>query len=124
MVAKKSLVFAPKFNYFSLFNGVIDCCIYLTFNHLCRLLTNPRFNRKIDSMFARHISSHILKYAEQYPVVALVGPRQSGKTTLVKTLFSTYKYLSLENLTIRKNAVEDPEGFLATHGPYLILDEV
>ena len=74
-------------------------------------------------MFKRHLTPHILKYAKQYPIIALVGPRQSGKTTLVKALFPTYKYLSLENLALRKNAAEDPDGFLATHGPYLILDE-
>ncbi len=75
-------------------------------------------------MFKRHLAGPILKYAKQYPIVALVGPRQSGKTTLVKALFPTYKYLSLENLTMRKNAADDPNGFLATHGPFLILDEV
>jgi hypothetical protein len=75
-------------------------------------------------MIPRHLSTHILKYSKQYPIVALVGPRQSGKTTLVKALFPNYKYVSLENLSLRKNASEDPAGFLATHGPYLILDEV
>jgi len=75
-------------------------------------------------MIPRHLSKHLLKYSKQYPVIALVGPRQSGKTTLVKKLFPNYKYLSLENLSLRKNASEDPEGFLATHGPFLILDEV
>ncbi len=51
-------------------------------------------------------------------------PRQSGKTTLVKSLFPSYKYLSLENLTYRNSASEDPQGFLETHGPFLILDEI
>ncbi len=74
-------------------------------------------------MYKRHLAPHILKYAKQYPIVALVGPRQSGKTTLAKALFPKYKYLSLENLNLRKNASEDPEGFLATHGSFLILDE-
>lgn len=64
-------------------------------------------------MFARHLTPHILKYAKQYPIVALVGPRQSGKTTLAKALFPTYKYLSLENLNLRKSTSDDPEGFLA-----------
>jgi len=74
-------------------------------------------------MIPRHLAPHILKYAKQYPVVAVVGPRQSGKTTLVKSLFPNYKYLSLENLSLRKSAAEDPEGFLETHGSFLILDE-
>ena len=75
-------------------------------------------------MIPRHLSSKILKYAKEYPIVAVVGPRQSGKTTLVKALFHSYKYLSLENLSLRKSATEDPIGFLATHGSFLILDEV
>ena len=75
-------------------------------------------------MITRHLSDSILRYAKQYPIIALVGPRQSGKTTLVQTLFPSYKYLSLENLNLRRNASEDPEGFLETHGRFLILDEV
>lgn len=75
-------------------------------------------------MIKRHLAPYILKYAKQYPIVALVGPRQSGKTTLVKALFPNHKYLSLENLNLRKNAASDPAGFLATHGSFLILDEI
>ena len=75
-------------------------------------------------MFKRHLAKHILRYAKQYPILALVGPRQSGKTTLAKTLFPHYKYLSLENLTLRRHASDDPEGFLATQGSFVILDEV
>ena len=75
-------------------------------------------------MIKRHLSDIILRYAKQYPILALIGPRQSGKTTLVQMLFPSYKYLSLENLNLRKNASEDPEGFLETHGNFLILDEV
>lgn len=75
-------------------------------------------------MIPRHIASHIVKYSKEYPILALVGPRQSGKTTLAKALFPTYKYLSLENLDLRQYASEDPRGFLNDHGSYLILDEV
>jgi uncharacterized protein len=75
-------------------------------------------------MIPRHISSHILKYSKQYPIVALVGPRQSGKTTLAKTLFPKYKYFSLENLDLRQYASTDPRGFLNEQGPFIILDEV
>ena len=74
-------------------------------------------------MYQRHLAKHILKYAKQYPVLALVGPRQSGKTTLAKMLFPEYKYLSLENIALRQRASQDPEGFLNDHGMYIILDE-
>lgn len=75
-------------------------------------------------MIHRHISKFILKYAKEYPLIALVGPRQSGKTTLSKALFPHYKYLSLENLDIRQHAQDDPRGFLVDHGSFVILDEV
>ncbi len=75
-------------------------------------------------MIPRHLSSYILKYAKQYPIVALVGPRQSGKTTLTQALFPNHRYISLENLDYRQYAAEDPRGFLNEHGPNVILDEV
>ncbi len=75
-------------------------------------------------MIPRHISSKIRKYAKQYPILALVGPRQSGKTTLAKALFPKHKYLSLENLDLRQHASTDPRGFLNDNGPFVILDEV
>lgn len=75
-------------------------------------------------MIPRHISKQILKFSKQYPIVALVGPRQSGKTTLARALFADYKYVSLENLDLRHYAFTDPRGFLAEFGPYVILDEV
>jgi predicted AAA+ superfamily ATPase len=75
-------------------------------------------------MIPRHIASYILKYAEQYPLVALVGPRQSGKTTLAQALFPSYKYISLENLDFREQAAQDPRGFLQDYGKHVILDEV
>lgn len=75
-------------------------------------------------MIRRHLTPYILKYAKEYPIVALVGPRQSGKTTLVKSLFPNYRYLSLENLDYRHHASTDPRGFLNDNGSFLILDEV
>lgn len=87
-------------------------------------LTILRLNLKIVNMIPRHLSKHILKYSKQYPIVALVGPRQSGKTTLAKALFPDHTYLSLENLDLRLQATNDPRGFLKNYGHRLILDEV
>lgn len=75
-------------------------------------------------MIPRTIEPHVRKFSREYPVVAVVGPRQSGKTTLVRHLFADYQYLSMENLDIRHMAEDDPRGFLDDHGQYLILDEI
>ncbi len=75
-------------------------------------------------MIPRHLTKSILKYSKEYPILALVGPRQSGKTTLAKALFPSYTYISLENLDLRQRAAEDPRGFFQDFGQYLILDEV
>lgn len=87
------------------------------------MLTDLRLDLNIVCMIPRHLSTHILKYSKQYPIVALVGPRQSGKTTLAKALFPTYRYISLENLDFRNQAATDPRRFLSDHGPYVIIDE-
>lgn len=63
-------------------------------------------------MIKRTVAQKVLDYARQYPVVTITGPRQSGKTTICKELFKTLSYYSLENLTIRQYAQDDPKGFL------------
>ncbi|MBM3611109.1 MAG: ATP-binding protein [Alphaproteobacteria bacterium] len=72
----------------------------------------------------RTIQAEILKAAQSYPVVTIIGPRQSGKTTLVKTLFPEKPYISLEDPDIRLFATEDPRKFLETYPEGAILDEV
>ena len=62
--------------------------------------------------------------AGEYPVIAIVGPRQSGKTTLAKALFPGKPYQSLENPSTRLRAESDPEGFLAGFPDGAVLDEV
>ncbi|MCY4282155.1 MAG: ATP-binding protein [Gammaproteobacteria bacterium] len=74
-------------------------------------------------MFPRHISKALRLAAAQNPVVTLTGPRQSGKTTLVRALFPEYSYFSLEAPDVRSRAIEDPRGFLSG-GSKIILDEV
>ncbi len=75
-------------------------------------------------MIRRNLETSIRIYSSQYPVVAIVGPRQSGKTTLARYMFPDHKYLSLENLDIRHMAQDDPRGFLDDYGKNLILDEI
>lgn len=66
----------------------------------------------------------ILSYRYQYPIIALTGPRQSGKTTLLKEMFSDYRYVNLENPDTRNFAETDPQSFLNQYGKYVIFDEV
>ena len=75
-------------------------------------------------MIQRILSHKLKKAATQYPVVTLTGPRQSGKTTLVKILFPDYTYVSLENPDTRMFALDDPNGFLRQFSRGVILDEV
>jgi len=61
---------------------------------------------------------------QRYPIVALTGPRQSGKTTLLKGMFPDFRYVSLENPDNRAFAENDPNGFLQLYDQKVILDEV
>ena len=62
-------------------------------------------------------------YKTKYPILVVTGPRQSGKTTFLKTQFSDYEYVNLENLDTRKFATDDPNGFLKQYDKYVIFDE-
>ncbi|MBW2738893.1 MAG: AAA family ATPase [Deltaproteobacteria bacterium] len=75
-------------------------------------------------MIKRALEKKLKKAATQYPVVILTGPRQSGKTTLVRAVFKNYDYVSLEDPEFRSFALEDPRGFLQQFRKNVILDEV
>lgn len=75
-------------------------------------------------MITRDIAPLLLKSAAHYPVVTVTGPRQSGKTTLCRSLFPDKPYVSLEAPDIRRFATEDPRGFLAGLSQGAILDEI
>jgi len=60
----------------------------------------------------RDLTSTLIKYSSQFPVVAVTGPRQSGKTTLVKEIFPTHKYFSLEDPDTLEMVRSDPRDFL------------
>lgn len=74
-------------------------------------------------MIHRELTNAILGLKDKYPVLALTGPRQSGKTTLLKTLFKGYQYVSLENPDNRNFAETDPNGFLKKYASEVIIDE-
>lgn len=75
-------------------------------------------------MFDRHAAGRLHRLALGFPVIALTGPRQSGKTTLARTAFPGYAYLSLEDPDARERVLADPRGFLHSHRQGLIVDEV
>lgn len=75
-------------------------------------------------MIKRDIAKQILKYAKQYPVITITGPRQSGKTTLCKYLFPDKPYISLENIENRSLSKEDPKAFLKRFPDGAIFDEI
>jgi predicted AAA+ superfamily ATPase len=72
----------------------------------------------------REIATELTDMAKHYPIVTLLGPRQSGKTTLVKKHFPEKAYVSLENLDERDFAQSDPRGFLNRFPNGAILDEI
>ena len=74
-------------------------------------------------MIQRTLATYLERDASYYPVLTLTGPRQSGKTTLVKKVFPDYAYVSLEETDHRVMAKEDPRGFLSRFGDRLIIDE-
>jgi len=75
-------------------------------------------------MITRKIKSELTQCAAEYPAVTILGPRQSGKTTLAKMTFPGHSYLSLEDPDVRKQATEDPRGLLESVERGAILDEV
>lgn len=75
-------------------------------------------------MIKRTLEPVLKAAARRYPVVTLTGPRQSGKTTLVRERFSKHAYVSLENPDDRAYALEDPRGFLGQFEGGVVLDEV
>lgn len=75
-------------------------------------------------MINRGLAKAINELMLVYPVIALTGPRQSGKTTLLKSMFKDYRYVSLENPDNRLFAEQDPNGFLELYNQKVIFDEV
>lgn len=75
-------------------------------------------------MIPRHALSTALRLARGFPVLAITGPRQSGKTTLAQAAFGEHPYVSLEDPAQRDFALIDPRGFLARYPQGAVLDEV
>lgn len=74
--------------------------------------------------YKRDISDKINRLASHFPVVVITGARQVGKTTLLRSLFPRYNYISLDLPSIAELAENDPQAFLQRHPAPLIVDEV
>ncbi len=75
-------------------------------------------------MIERTLTAKIVALAQRFQVITLTGPRQAGKTTLVRAAFPGLPYASLEEPDVRQLALTDPRGFLSNHPAGAILDEV
>lgn len=74
-------------------------------------------------MIPRTLSEQLMPMLSWFPVVSVTGPRQSGKSTLVRTMLPDYEYVNLEDETTHRSALDDPVGFIRSHDDHLIIDE-
>lgn len=75
-------------------------------------------------MITRSLESKLKQLVKKMPAIAVIGPRQSGKTTLVRKVFPHKPYVSLEDIDVREFAETDPRGFLAQYQAGAIFDEI
>ena len=75
-------------------------------------------------MIQRKIQTELAQLAQEYKVVTITGPRQSGKTTLAKMQFPDYDYVNLEDPEMRLLAERDAKEFLFRHPAPIIIDEI
>jgi len=75
-------------------------------------------------MIQRNISHEARILFTEYPIVSILGPRQSGKTTLSKMLFPGFDYISFEDIDNKEFALTDPRGFLTKYSHCVIFDEI
>src|ERR1039458_9054841 len=75
-------------------------------------------------MIKRAVEEAVKHLATSFRAITITGPRQSGKTTLARSLFPHYAYVSLEDIDMRQFAQDDPRGFLQQYSGPVIVDEV
>ena len=75
-------------------------------------------------MYKRILASKITESLQTYKIVTLLGPRQSGKTTLSKMVGENFDYYNMEDLSFRSRLIQDPKGFFSSIKKDVIIDEV
>lgn len=75
-------------------------------------------------MIKRDLSTKISQLVRKFPVITVTGPRQSGKSTLLRNQFPDYTYISLEDPDSREFALNDPRGFIRQFPSHAIFDEI
>jgi len=75
-------------------------------------------------MIDRKLEKELSTLKKEFPIIAILGPRQSGKTTISQKVFKHYTYVSLEDFDIREFASNDPRGFLNKYSENVIFDEI
>lgn len=75
------------------------------------------------TLIVRKLAEHIKVASEYYPVISLAGPRQAGKSTLLRQVFSDYRYLSMEDPDTYAFAMTDTRGFFQQYNEGVIIDE-
>ena len=74
--------------------------------------------------WVRKINEKIVVYQKNFRAIAIMGVRQSGKTTICKTIFEDYQYFNFENITTQKFAIDEPQDFLSNNTNGAIYDEI
>lgn len=99
--------------------------LFLLMKIMCKFAVSLQICTNMKTKFIeREITPAIKEATEYFPVITITGPRQSGKTTLIKHMFDGLPYYSLENPDIRSFAANDPIAFLSQDARGMILDEV
>lgn len=79
---------------------------------------------KMNHYINRKVEGIILEASQYFPVIIVTGPRQSGKSTLIKHLFPDYIHYTLEDYDVREEASDDPKRFLQPQNNGMVIDEV
>ncbi|MBP3890815.1 MAG: ATP-binding protein [Solobacterium sp.] len=97
--------------------------VYKTLDFWHYILWNYGNLLVVITMIQREASKAVMRLAKQFPVIGITGPRQSGKTVLVKNLFPNKPYVTFDDARIRAIAKANPYDFLLAYPDGAVIDE-